>query len=304
MKFGDNLRKFRKNKKMSQEKLAEKMNVSRQSVSKWELSESYPEMSNILKLCDIFHCTINDLVNDTLIDIDSLDEDIKMSVVKFKKEKQKKMKGISKTIYVTSRVMKIMLIIAIMAVFILMIFAPILLNNVEIDENNIKIFDQNYEYKIDSKSKIISLKDEKDRTQTFRIDTSSNLQEYLTSHSKIYYILSTEFVAGSMVFFVIISIFILNYIEKLFVNIYNESTPFTLENVKYIRKISLFLIIVIILPNILGILFQLVTNLDMNIEFELMDLIFILIIFSLSYIFEYGYEIQLDSKGRMYGDEE
>ena len=34
--FGDNLRNLRKSKKLSQEDLAEKMNVSRQSVSKWE----------------------------------------------------------------------------------------------------------------------------------------------------------------------------------------------------------------------------------------------------------------------------
>ena len=36
MKFGDNLRSLRKAKKLSQEDLAEKMQVSRQSVSKWE----------------------------------------------------------------------------------------------------------------------------------------------------------------------------------------------------------------------------------------------------------------------------
>ena len=36
MKFGENLKKLRKSKKLSQETLAEKMNVSRQSVSKWE----------------------------------------------------------------------------------------------------------------------------------------------------------------------------------------------------------------------------------------------------------------------------
>ena len=50
MKFGDNLKLIRKNKKMSQEQLAEKMNVSRQSVSKWETAEAYPEMNNILEL--------------------------------------------------------------------------------------------------------------------------------------------------------------------------------------------------------------------------------------------------------------
>ena len=86
MKFGENLYNLRKTAKMSQEKLAEKMDVTRQSVSKWENGESYPEMEKIMKLCSIFHCKINDLVHENMIDIDSLDEDIKMSVVKFKEE--------------------------------------------------------------------------------------------------------------------------------------------------------------------------------------------------------------------------
>ena len=71
MKFGDNLRNLRKNKKLSQEELAEKVMVSRQSVSKWETGEAYPEMNNILELCKIFHCNIGDLVNDNMTDIDS-----------------------------------------------------------------------------------------------------------------------------------------------------------------------------------------------------------------------------------------
>ncbi len=42
---------------------------------------------------------------------------------------------------------------------------------------------------------------------------------------------------------------------------------------------------------------------DLNIEFELFNLIEILFLFSIAYIFQYGYEIQLDSKGKMYGNE-
>ena len=82
MKFGDNLRKIRKSKKMSQEQLAEKVNVTRQSVSKWENGESYPEMNNILELCKIFNCKLNDLVHTDMADISSLDEEIVMKVVK------------------------------------------------------------------------------------------------------------------------------------------------------------------------------------------------------------------------------
>ena len=86
MKFGENLYNLRKKKKISQEKLAEKIGVSRQSVSKWENGSAYPEMNRILELCKIFSCQLNDLVNDTIIDFNSLDEEVKMNVVKFNKE--------------------------------------------------------------------------------------------------------------------------------------------------------------------------------------------------------------------------
>jgi hypothetical protein len=92
------------------------------------------------------------------------------------------------------------------------------------------------------------------------------------------------------------------YLEKLFINIHNGDTPFTLENVNYIRKISYFLIATIIVPFILGVIMSYIMGIDLEAELELQDFIFVLIIFSISYIFEYGYEIQLDSKGRIYGD--
>ena len=44
MKFGDNLKQIRKSKNISQEELAERLGVSRQSVSKWETGENYPNL--------------------------------------------------------------------------------------------------------------------------------------------------------------------------------------------------------------------------------------------------------------------
>ena len=63
MRFGNNIQNLRKSKNLSQEELAEKVGVSRQSISKWECDESYPAWSNIPTLCNIFHCNINDLVS-------------------------------------------------------------------------------------------------------------------------------------------------------------------------------------------------------------------------------------------------
>ena len=83
MRFGENLKNLRKIKKLSQEKLAEKVGVSRQSISKWECGEAYPEMDNILILCKIFNCKVNDLIHEDLTDINSLGEDVKMNIVKY-----------------------------------------------------------------------------------------------------------------------------------------------------------------------------------------------------------------------------
>lgn len=69
MKFGDKLIKLRKEKGLSQEELAEKLNVSRQSVSKWESNNTYPETDKIVQICNIFDCSMDDLINDKILDI-------------------------------------------------------------------------------------------------------------------------------------------------------------------------------------------------------------------------------------------
>lgn len=63
MNLSENLKKLRKEKGLSQEQLAEKLNVTRQSVSKWESGIVYPEMDKIVELCKIFDLNMDDLVN-------------------------------------------------------------------------------------------------------------------------------------------------------------------------------------------------------------------------------------------------
>ena len=47
---------------LSQADLAEKMNVSRQSVSKWETNASVPELDKLLQLSELFHLSLDELV--------------------------------------------------------------------------------------------------------------------------------------------------------------------------------------------------------------------------------------------------
>lgn len=60
--MNDNLRKLRIDKKMTQEELAEMMNVSRQSVAKWENGDSIPDVLKCNDLAKIFNVSIEDIV--------------------------------------------------------------------------------------------------------------------------------------------------------------------------------------------------------------------------------------------------
>lgn len=54
MSFGKNLQYLRQlSKNMTQEALAEKLNVSRQTVSKWEMDTAKPEMDKALEICKV-----------------------------------------------------------------------------------------------------------------------------------------------------------------------------------------------------------------------------------------------------------
>lgn len=69
MKFADNIKYIRKENNLSQETLAEQLGVSRQAVSKWESGDAYPEMEKMIKICELYHYNINDLVNDNLKEV-------------------------------------------------------------------------------------------------------------------------------------------------------------------------------------------------------------------------------------------
>ena len=297
MKFGDNLKLIRKRKNMSQEELADKVNVSRQSVSKWENGEAYPEMNNILELCKIFNCKINDLVHVDMSDIDSLDDEIVMKVVKFNEEKQKRVKTLSNIISLIGNIGKIVMMVAIPFMVLAMVLVPYVISNVEVVDNKVELTSDNIEV-VDNKTiqlfgvAVIGIDEE---------ISEGEVLEIFNDFSKGEIILYIESGFIFVLVDIVICIFIFSFVEKLFKNIKENNTPFTLDNVNYIKKISYLMIGLIIISPIGGMLFNIIKpGIEAESTFGLMSILEILIIFSMSYIFEYGYEIQKDSKGIMY----
>ncbi|MBQ2778025.1 MAG: helix-turn-helix domain-containing protein [Peptococcaceae bacterium] len=66
MNLGQNLQFLRKMSGLTQESLAEKLNVSRQTISKWELDTAYPELDKIIDLCKLFNCTMDQLIREEM----------------------------------------------------------------------------------------------------------------------------------------------------------------------------------------------------------------------------------------------
>ncbi len=67
MKFHEKLVSLRKSEGFTQEQLAEKLNVSRQAISRWESGESAPDMYNLSAICRCFGVTSDYLINDDYI---------------------------------------------------------------------------------------------------------------------------------------------------------------------------------------------------------------------------------------------
>ena len=293
MKFGENLKEIRKKHKMSQEALAEKMSVTRQSVSKWENGESYPEMNKILKLCEIFNCQLNDLVHAEITDLNFLDDNIVKKTGKFNVKKREEMNALCNIISLIGKIGAIVLKVAFPFIVLIMILIPIIISNIEINNNEIS-FSNNYLEIVDGNKLIIN------DVQVGKIDSDIEKLEIINLLEENSKVKITVYLEVGLIFLLIelvLMIFVFSYIEKLFNNIKINQTPFILDNITLIKRIAYILIaLIFIMP-----LSSLPINILMDINvgdstFELINILEVLIILSMSYIFEYGYELQNGAK--------
>ena len=92
MKFNEKLIELRKKQGLSQEELGYKLNVTRQTVSKWELGETTPEMAKLVEMSKIFNVSVDELTNDSEIktNVNPIIEDQPINNEEKKDKKEKK----------------------------------------------------------------------------------------------------------------------------------------------------------------------------------------------------------------------
>ena len=267
MKFCDNLKALRKAERISQEHLAEKVGVSRQSVSKWETGEAYPEMNNIMALCTVFHCEITDLINSSISDAASFKESSKKeNQMKNNKETQvvkpeinEKFVKVSKWVRTLSRIGKAGSIIGAIAMLFMcgiIAFAPF-----------------GAEATMDVVNEITGT----------HVDAVAQQDLGELSHDMLK-VIGIFASVGATVIFVIMA-FLLDSVARLFDNFCNNTTPFTLGNVRLIKKVAKTSLVLAIAQFMLFGAFGGGMSTGIGITT-------VLIIYAFAYIFEYGYQLQ------------
>ncbi len=73
MRLGENLYNARRKSGLSQQAVAEKLGVSRQTISKWETDETLPDICQSKKLADLYRCTLDELI-DFDVDVQQLEQ--------------------------------------------------------------------------------------------------------------------------------------------------------------------------------------------------------------------------------------
>lgn len=110
---------LRKKQGMSQEELAEKMNVSRQAVSKWEGAQSIPDLDKILQLSNLFGVTTDYLLKEELEEEEFSGESEKSNIRHVSMEDANKYLGLRKTASLQIAVGTFLCIISVIPLFIL-----------------------------------------------------------------------------------------------------------------------------------------------------------------------------------------
>ena len=81
MSLGTNIQFLRKLNKLTQEQFAERMGISRQTVSRWEADEVTPELNKLVEICAIFSCKLDELVREDMSSKDEIYSEVEIRKV-------------------------------------------------------------------------------------------------------------------------------------------------------------------------------------------------------------------------------
>ena len=114
-KIGKFIADCRKDKKITQAQLAEKLNMTDRAISKWETGNGMPDSSVMLELCEILEITVNELLSGERLEMDNYDKRAEENLLELKRKEEytnKRFLFFEKVIGFTSTISSLLLIFA------------------------------------------------------------------------------------------------------------------------------------------------------------------------------------------------
>ncbi|MBQ2720650.1 MAG: helix-turn-helix transcriptional regulator, partial [Clostridia bacterium] len=88
IKIGKFIADCRKEKKLTQMQLAEKLGITDKAVSKWERGIALPDSSIMLEVCEILGITVNDLLSGEVITMDNYNKELENNLIEMVRQKE------------------------------------------------------------------------------------------------------------------------------------------------------------------------------------------------------------------------
>ena len=202
---------------------------------------------------------------------------------------ESKIKGLSKAISIIACIIKICVRVALVCLVLAMLVIPYALSNVKVSENSIEIHEKRIDYEENIEGITITINNNQEKItspqdiaalKTFLNYFKENKSQLLT----IYIELTFVFIAA-----IIVCIdFALQHLQKLFKNIHDNDNPFLIENATHLRKMGYFLIATLVISIVSSIWADVAFQGRFTLNFSMVNILEILFVLCLSYIFEYG----------------
>lgn len=136
VKIGKFISSLRKEKGYTQEQLAEKLNVSNKSISRWENGNTMPDLSLIPKLCEILGISINELLSGERIESDEYQKKLEENIIINMDLLKKKINGFTKRFMFVVMSIFILLVIGLFA---LISYKELTYTKIYLDDSNVQI---------------------------------------------------------------------------------------------------------------------------------------------------------------------
>ncbi len=205
--------------------------------------------------------------------------------------KHKTLKSLSKVLNVFATIARVFIIIGLVAIVLTAVITPFIMKDVTINREEISFKSKKIELRENESDTIDIYYRNKKVGDLSKVDKKIVLD--LLDHfdaKRITAIIETALMASIII--MILTFIMLGYFAKVLKNIYEKDTPFIEENTDLIRKIGFFMIATFIASMICSGIISFVTSNRFNLSFDFVDIGGILIVFILSYVFEYGCGLQ------------